>query len=46
LIGEIAKVQDVKEVRGTYGIHDIFVKVKSRDSEAMNKSLRMKSSTI
>jgi DNA-binding Lrp family transcriptional regulator len=37
LISEIAKVQDVKEVRGTYGIHDIVVKVKSKDSETMNK---------
>jgi DNA-binding Lrp family transcriptional regulator len=30
-------VQDVKQVRGTYGIHDIVVKVKSKDSEVMNK---------
>ena len=37
LIGEITKIQDVKEVRGTYGIHDIVVKVTSKDSEAMNK---------
>ena len=37
LIKEIAKINDVKEVRGTYGIHDIFVKVKSKDSETMNK---------
>jgi DNA-binding Lrp family transcriptional regulator len=37
LISEIARVQDVKEVRGTYGIHDIVVKVKSKDSETMNK---------
>lgn len=36
LITEIAKIQDVKEVRGTYGIHDIVVKVKSKDSETMN----------
>ncbi|MEM3095180.1 MAG: Lrp/AsnC ligand binding domain-containing protein [Nitrososphaera sp.] len=37
LIKQIAKIKDVMEVRGTYGIHDIFVKVKSKDSEAMNK---------
>lgn len=37
LIGEIAKIPDVKEVRGTYGIHDILVKVTSKDSETMNK---------
>ncbi len=36
LIHEIEKISDVKEVRGTYGIHDIFVKVKSKDSETMN----------
>lgn len=36
LISEIAEVQDVKEVRGTYGIHDIVVKVKSKDSGTMN----------
>ena len=37
LISEIAMVQDVKEVRGTYGIHDIVVKVKSQYSETMTK---------
>lgn len=37
LIREIKKIQDVNEVRGTYGIHDIVVKVKSKDSETMNK---------
>jgi DNA-binding Lrp family transcriptional regulator len=36
LIKEISTITDVKEVRGTYGIHDIFVKVKSKDSVAMN----------
>lgn len=28
LVSEIARLQDVREVRGTYGIHDIVVKVK------------------
>jgi hypothetical protein len=28
-ISEIARMQVVKEVRDTYGIHDIFVKVKA-----------------
>ena len=28
IITEIAKLPDVKEVRGTYGVHDVFVKVK------------------
>ena len=29
IINEVAKLSDVKEVRGTYGVHDIFVKVKA-----------------
>jgi DNA-binding Lrp family transcriptional regulator len=36
IISEIAKLSDVKEVRGTYGVHDIFVKVKSDNTETMN----------
>ncbi|MGA8911879.1 MAG: Lrp/AsnC family transcriptional regulator, partial [Nitrososphaeraceae archaeon] len=36
IISEIAKLSDVKEVRGTYGVHDIFVKVKSDNTEALN----------
>ena len=36
IITEIAKLSDVKEVRGTYGVHDIFVKVKLDNTEAMN----------
>lgn len=39
LIKEISKTRDVEEVRGTYGIHDIFVKVKSKDSVALNKTI-------
>jgi hypothetical protein len=29
---EISKLPDIKEVRGTYGVHDVFVKVKSDNS--------------
>jgi DNA-binding Lrp family transcriptional regulator len=42
IISEIAKLSDVKEVRGTYGVHDIFVKVKSDNTEAMNHTITNK----
>ncbi len=41
IISEIAKVPDVMEVRGTYGIHDIFVKVRSKDLETMNSVITL-----
>ena len=42
VIKEIAKVSDVKEVRGTYGVHDIFVKVKSDTTESLNHTITSK----
>ena len=39
VIKEIAEVSDVKEVRGPYGVHDIFVKVKSDTSESLNHTI-------
>jgi DNA-binding Lrp family transcriptional regulator len=42
VIKEIAKVPDVKEVRGTYGVHDIFVKVKSDTTESLNHTITSK----
>lgn len=42
IISEITKLSDVKEVRGTYGVHDIFVKVKSDDTETMNHTVTNK----
>jgi DNA-binding Lrp family transcriptional regulator len=33
---------DVKEVRGTYGVHDVFVKVRSNDTESMNNTITNK----
>lgn len=39
IINEVAKLSDVKEVRGTYGVHDIFVKVKSESTEALNHTI-------
>ncbi len=41
IINEITKLPDVKEVRGTYGVHDIFVKVSS-NTEAMNHTITNK----
>lgn len=42
IIDEIAKMSDVREVRGTYGVHDIFVKVKSADMETLNHTVTSK----
>ena len=42
IIEEIAKLSDVKEVRGTYGVHDVFVKVRSNDTESMNNTITNK----
>ena len=42
IISEIAKLPDVKEVRGTYGVHDIFVKVKSDTTESLNHTITRK----
>lgn len=39
IIDEIAKISEVREVRGTYGVHDIFVKVKSSDMEALSHTI-------
>jgi len=39
IIDEIAKLSDVKEVRETYGVHDVFVKVKSDNTETMNHTI-------
>lgn len=33
IIKELAKIPEIKEVRGTYGIYDVFVKVQA-DSHA------------
>lgn len=38
IINELAKISEVKEVRGTYGIYDIFVKLQA-DSGASLESI-------
>lgn len=42
IINELTNLPDVKEVRGTYGVHDVFVKVRSNDTESMNNTITNK----
>ena len=35
IINELAKITEVKEVRGTYGIYDIFVKLQSDSNSSL-----------
>ena len=35
IINELAKIPEVKEVRGTYGIYDIFVKLQAESGPAL-----------
>lgn len=35
IINELAKIPEVKEARGTYGIYDIFVKVQASSSATL-----------
>ena len=42
IMKEVAKLPDVKEVRATYGVHDVFVKVKSDSKESMNDTISNK----
>jgi DNA-binding Lrp family transcriptional regulator len=42
IIREIAGLDEVKEVRGTYGVHDILVKVKSDTTESLNHTITRK----
>jgi len=42
IINEISRLPDVKEVRGTYGVHDVFFKIKSENTEMMNHTITNK----
>lgn len=42
IIDEIAKMSEVREVRGTYGVHDIFIKVKSAEMETLSHTVTSK----
>ena len=35
IINELMKIQEVKEVRGTYGVYDIFVKVQGESKDIL-----------
>ena len=35
IINELMKISEVKEVRGTYGVYDIFVKLQGETKETM-----------
>ena len=42
IIKEIASVPEVKEVRGTYGIYDIFCRVQSDSKEILDRIITNK----
>ena len=42
IIIALTNLPDVKEVRGTYVGHDVFVKVRSNDTESMNNTITNK----
>jgi|SRR5215510_14917958 len=42
IIAEISKFPNIKEVRGTYGVYDVFVKIKSDFTEEMNHTIKNK----
>ena len=35
IINELMKIQEIKEVRGTYGVYDIFVKVQGESKDIL-----------
>jgi DNA-binding Lrp family transcriptional regulator len=39
IINELMKIPEVKEVRGTYGVYDIFVKLQSDAKEKLENIL-------
>lgn len=42
IINEIMTIPEVKEVRGTYGIYDVFCKVESDSKEILDKVITSK----
>jgi len=42
IISEIMKIPETVEVRGTYGIYDVFCKVKSEDRETLDDVITSK----
>ena len=42
IINEIMKIPEIKEVRGTYGIYDVFCKVQSDTKELLDQVITNK----
>ena len=42
IINQIMKIPETKEVRGTYGIYDVFCKVESSSKEDLDKVITNK----
>lgn len=42
IIKEIMKFSEIKEVRGTYGIYDIFCKIQSESNERLDEIITNK----
>lgn len=42
IINELAKISEVKEVRGTYGIYDIFVKLQADSGYVLESIITQK----
>jgi len=42
IINEIMKIPEIKEVRGTYGIYDVFCKVQSDNKEELDQIITNK----
>jgi DNA-binding Lrp family transcriptional regulator len=42
IINEIMKIPEVKEVRGTYGVYDVFCKVQADTKEALDQAITSK----
>lgn len=42
IIKELSKVDEIKEVRGTYGIYDIFCKVEADSKEVLDSAITSK----
>ena len=42
IINEISKLPEVKEVRGTYGVYDIFVKLQGDSRDALENIITHK----
>ena len=42
VMSEILKLDDVKEVKGTFGVYDIFVKIKTESSKKIEEIITKK----